>query len=187
VGKRKKKIAQHNVAVMFPTVNIFNDDKYALQFIDGIMTYGMSSRLFTSVRERLGLVYSIKGGLELCDIGGFYYISFSCTPNNTQKVLATIKSEVERLLSDGVTEEEVQKVKNIKRAHRLFEAEDVEETNQRNVEQLSELGKIETTEQYLAKIDKIKPADVLAAARKYLDIQNASICVVGGKIKALAL
>ena len=178
-AKLNKKINQHNVAVLFPTVNFLNDDRYVLAFVKGIMSSGMSSRLFISVRERLGLVYTIGGGLHLTDIGGYYFVQFSCTPKNTNKVLKTVAAEIERIKREGVTEEEVQKVKNIKRASRLFESEDVEASNQRNVSQLSDLGFIETAEDYLSHIDKITVSDVNAAVKKYLNLDKAIICVVG--------
>lgn len=183
IGRRKKHIAQHNVAVLFPAVNFFDADRYKLVFVDGILSQDMSSRLFASVRERLGLVYSISGGLDLTDIGGYYYITFACTPENTATVLKTIKTEIARMKADGVTAEEVAKVKNVKRADRLFESEDVEQINQRNVTQLCELGFIETAEEYLKEIDKITEADVAKAANKYLDMDGATICIVGDKIK----
>jgi predicted Zn-dependent peptidase len=185
-NKRKKKIGHHYVAVMFPAVTHFNTDKYALSFVDGIFSQDMSSRLFLAVREKLGLVYNIRGGVDLADIGGFYYIRFSCTPQNTQKVLDVIKSEIAILLEKGVTDDEIAKIKNIKRSNRLFKCEDVEDMNQMIVSMLDELGEIETTDAYLTRIEKMTRDEVNAAARKYLDISKASVCVLGSKIKPIS-
>ena len=183
LAKRKKKIAQHNVAVLFPTVNHWHEDKYKLTFVDGVLSNDMSSRLFASVREKLGLVYSISGGNDLNEIGGFYYIWFSCTPQNTNLVLKTIEDEIAKIKTEGVTEAEVQKVKNVQRANALFTSENVERLNQRSVTQLAELGEIIPAEIFLERIEKITPADVQEATRKYLDMSKAIICVVGDKIK----
>jgi predicted Zn-dependent peptidase len=182
-AKRKKKIAQQNVAVLFPTVPIKHPDRFVLTHMNEIMSYGMSSRLFASVREKLGLVYSISGGIRATFIGGYYYIWFSCTPKNTDTVLKTIAQEIAKIKADGVTAEEVQKVKNLKRADRLFELEDVERTNQRNATQLSNIGEIETAEAYLEQLDKVTPDQVKAACNKYLDMEKSTICIVGQCIK----
>jgi len=179
IAKRKKKIGQQNVAVVFPACNVVSSDKYVFAFIHGILSGDMSSRLFSSVREKLGLVYSIHGGFDLFDIGGYYFIWFSCTPKNTQKVLDTIAEEIEKMTAEGVTEEEMQRIRNNRRSHRLFEIEDVERTNQRNATQLWELGAIETAEQYLTKIDKVRAENVLEVAKKYLDLDKIQINVVG--------
>ncbi|MDR0462025.1 MAG: insulinase family protein [Christensenellaceae bacterium] len=184
-GKKRKKITQHNVAVLFPVVNIKHPDKYVLTYINEILSTGMSSRLFTSVRDKLGLVYTISGGVRLVDIGGYYYIWFSCTPKNTDKVLATIAAEVAKIKADGVTAEEMQKVRNLKRADRMFELEDVERTNQRNVTQLSTLGEIEPAEEYLKKLEHVTASDVHKATNRYLNLATSTVCIVGPACKPI--
>jgi predicted Zn-dependent peptidase len=179
----KKKIEQQNVALLFPVCNNNHKDKYVLSFINGVLSADMSSRLFLSVRDKLGLVYTISGGLHLTHLGGYYYIWFSCTPGNTQTVIKTIAYEIERLKTEGVSIKELQKVKNIKKTERLFESESVEDINQRNATALAELNTIETTEQYLAKINKITCAQVLGVAKKYLNYENAIVAVVGSDLK----
>jgi len=183
LSKRHKKIAQQNVAILFPACNLNHDDRYGLAFINEVLSADMSSRLFISVRDKMGLVYNISGGNYLTHIGGYYYIWFSCTPKNTAKVLACIAEEINRLKRDGITPEELQKVKNVKRSERLFEAENVEQTNQRNATLLAELNAIETAEQHLAKIDKTTAQDVKAIAEKYLNFGNATVAAVGTGLK----
>jgi predicted Zn-dependent peptidase len=178
--RKKKKTEQQNVTLLFPVCNKFNDERYVLGVLSSIFNGDMSSRLFINVRERAGLVYTITGGMELTDIGGYYYIYFSCTAKNTRKVIDTIKKEIAVLLADGVTAEELQKVKNIKKAGRLFESENTESVCGRNVGELCEYNKIKTTEEYLAMINKVTAGDILTAAKKYLDI-NKMITVVVGK------
>jgi predicted Zn-dependent peptidase len=182
-AKRRKKTEQQNVTILFPVCNNNHPDKYTLTFVNGVMSADMSSRLFLSVRDKLGLVYTISGGLHLTHLGGYYYIWFSCTPGNTPAVLKTVAAEIERLKTEGVTDEEIQKVKNIKKTERLFESESAEDINQRNAAALAEFNTIETTDQYLAKIDKVTAKNVLAAANKYLNYKNAVVAVVGSGVK----
>jgi len=179
---KKKDIEQHNVAVLFPVMNNFNDDRYAMTYITQILSGDMSSRLFASVRDKLGLVYAISGGTSLTHLGGYYFIYFSCTPDNTQKVLSTIAEEIVRIKDGGVTEEEVTKVKNIKNADTLFDSESVESVNQRNATLLSEFNDILSLEEYLVNINKVSAKDVHDAARKYLNYENAIVAIVGKDI-----
>jgi predicted Zn-dependent peptidase len=139
----------------------------------------MSSRLFVNVRERAGLVYTITGSMEMTDIGGYYYIYFSCTPKNTNKVITTVKKEIDALLKNGVTPAELQKVKNMKRVNRLFESENTEIMGGRNVGELCEYGKIKTTEEYLAKIDAVTLDDICAVAKKYIDVNKLITVIIG--------
>jgi len=181
-AKKKKKINQQNVAVLFPVVNNINPEKYPLSFLSRVLASDMSSRLFVSVREKLGLVYGISGGQLLTNIGGYFTIWFSCTPANTEKVLETIAAEIKLIKDGGVTEEEIQKVKNIESAECLFEFEDTEKVNIRNARLLAEFNEVETPEQHLAKINRVTAADVLTVARKYLNYDNAIVAIVGSDI-----
>jgi predicted Zn-dependent peptidase len=180
---KHKDTEQQYVAVLFPVMNNWHDDRYAMTFIAHILSGDMSSRLFESVRDKLGLVYSISGGCSLTHLGGYYYIVFSCTPDNTEKVLQTVRSEIERIRQGGVTEDEVTKVKNIKRADTLFDSESVEVVNQRNAGMLSEFNEIQSVEEYLEKINAITANDVKSAAVKYLEFKNAIVGIVGKDIK----
>jgi predicted Zn-dependent peptidase len=179
--KKKKDTEQQNVLLIFPVCNQFNPDKYVLSVLGAIFSGDMSSRLFLNVRERAGLVYTIFGRTELTDIGGYYCIFFSCTPQNTKTVIETVKAEIEKLLCGGVTEAELQKVKNIKRTDRLFESENTESTNARNQNELADYNEIKTMEEYLKIIDGITVENVNAIAKKYLDINKMLTAVVGKK------
>ena len=180
---KEKDTEQHNVAILFPVMNNFNDDRYVMTFIAHILSGDMSSRLFSSVRDKLGLVYSISGGCSLTHLGGYYFIYFSCTPDNTKKVLSTVAEEITRIKSGGVTAEEVTKVKNIKEADTLFESESVESVNQRNATLLSEFNEIQSLEEYLEKINMVTAKDIQKATQKYLNYQNAIVAIVGKDIK----
>ena len=183
VAKREKEFEQQSVAILFPTINNNHPDKYVLEFVNGIFSSDMSSRLFTSVRDKLGLVYRIRGGVTLTPLGGYYYISFSCTPKNTEKVLRAIADEVHKLKNEGVTPEEITKVKNIINADCLFLLENVEGISQTTTRLLSEFNRIETVSEYLAKINAVTKNDIMRAIKTYLYFSRASVAVVGKGIK----
>ncbi len=177
--KKKKDTEQENVLLMFSVCNQFSEDRYALGLMSSIFAGDMSSRLFLNVRERAGLVYAIRGGLEFSDLGGYFYVYFSCTPSNTNKVIETVKREIDILIKDGVTEEELKKVKNIRKVNRLFENENTESVNNRNSGELRDYGKIKTTEMYLEKINSINESQIKDIAKKYLDIERMMTAIVG--------
>ena len=89
----------------------------------------MSSRLFINVREKLGLVYSIHTELETSDIGGSSRVVFSCTPQNTQKVIDVVKQEIDNLLRNGVHEDELAKYRNQWHMQCLFGSEITSKVN----------------------------------------------------------
>ena len=187
---KTKDTEQHNVTLFFPTTNNVHEDKYVWAYIYEILAAGMSSRLFTSVREKLGLVYTISGGVNLNDIGGYFYIWFSCTPDNTEKVLSTIHKEIAKFKKSGATQEEMEKVRNQRMANELYQAENVGSVNGRNVSSLAEFNKIKTTEEYLQEINKITRADIVRVSNQFLTYDNMIVAAVGkgcDKIKPMEI
>lgn len=180
---KKKDVEQHNVAILIPTTNNIHADRYVWAYIYEILNGGMSSRLFLSVREKLGLVYTISGGVTLSDIGGYFYIWFSCTPNNTKKVLKTIKAEIEKFKVEGACDCEMEKVRNQRMANELYSAENVTSVNSRNVASLAEFNHIKTTEEYLENINRVTAADIKRVAGEWLNFDNAVVAGVGKDFK----
>jgi len=180
-----KDTEQHNVAIMIPTTNNVHADRYVWSYIYGIISDGMSSRLFTSVREKLGLVYTISGGVSLTDIGGYYYIWFSCTPDNTNKVLKTVASEIKRFCKDGPTDKEIEKVRNERMANELYGEESVQGTNGKNVGSLAEYNRIKSAEEYLGLINAVTKDDIMRVAREFLKYDNAVVACVGRGFEGL--
>ncbi|MCL2756104.1 MAG: insulinase family protein [Firmicutes bacterium] len=176
---KTKDTEQHNVTLFFPSTNNVHADRYVWAYVYEILAAGMSSRLFTSVREKLGLVYSISGGVNLNDIGGYFYIWFSCTPDNTEKVLKTIHKELAKFKKSGPTTEEMEKVRNQRMANELYQAENVQAVNGRNVGSLAEFNKIKTTEEYLEEINKITKQDVQRISERFLNYDNMVMAAVG--------
>ena len=175
----KKDTEQQHVALAIPVCNQYGEDRYALSLLSMLFGGDMSSRLFINVREKLGLVYSIHAELELSDIGGNLKVVFSCTPQNTQKVIAVVNQEIEKLLSDGVTEEELNKYRNQWHLHRLFGSEVTNKVNDRAVNILSIHNRVISVEEELKIIDALTVADLNDVIKKYLSTENIITVIVG--------
>ncbi len=177
--KKKKNTEQQHVALVFPVGNQFADDRYALGLLTLILGGDMSSRLFINVREKLGLVYSIHAERELCDLGGYFAVVFSCTPKNTAKVIEVVSHEIAKLRQEGVTATELTKARNFRHVNVLFQSESTVAVNNGNTDQLMEYGRIDSTDAYLRKIDQITVADLQAVIDQYLRLDRMSIFTVG--------
>ena len=77
-----------------------------------ILGSGMDSRLFTEVRENRGLAYSVSSSSNEWNNGGLMLIASSTRDENVSEMLSVIDSEVCRIKTELVTEEELQRAKN---------------------------------------------------------------------------
>ena len=99
---------QEQVAICFPGAAITDDDFYAEQVTLGVLSGGMSGRLFTEVREKQGLVYWVGASSDHPRGAGIVHLGASTTPERVDKTYKTLLTEIERLNKD-LEDHEVQR------------------------------------------------------------------------------
>jgi len=107
----KKDIVQTNIVFGFPIKGIYTSERMAYTLLSFIVGGGMSSRLFQKIREDLGLVYTIYCLPDFYDIGGSMVVSFATNSSQQTVAIEAIKKELDNLIKNGVTEEELNRAK----------------------------------------------------------------------------
>lgn len=82
-------------------------NREALQILHTLLGGGMSSRLFQSIREDLGLAYSVYSALDFHRDAGMVTIHMGVSPSRGRESLARLRHELELLRREGPTEDEV--------------------------------------------------------------------------------
>ena len=82
-----------------------------VRLIRRILCGGGSSRLHLLLRERLGIVYSVDASISAYDETGSFCIELATAPENLPLAVTEILKETGRLAVEGVTDEELQRVK----------------------------------------------------------------------------
>jgi len=95
-----KALEQEHIAICWPGVDATHDDFPAQQVTLGILSGGMSGRLFTEVREKRGLVYWVSAWQETPRGAGMIFLGASTTPERCAKTYSTLLHEVDRLAAD---------------------------------------------------------------------------------------
>jgi len=158
-------------------------NRYALLLLNTVFGDGMSSKLFQSVRESLGLVYTIYSSPEFLINAGVYAIGFATEPKDIAKAIKEINRQVTALKKDGLTKDEMDFAKANLRGSILL---GLESTNTRmaNLSRQLMYGKEgETIEKILKKLDEVKSADVRLAIKDVFQSKRwASAAVVPKKV-----
>ncbi len=102
--------AQVHIGLMTGTVGPGDRDYYNARMAISVLSGGMSARLFTEVREKRGLCYSIGARYHgLKEAAGIMCYA-GTTPDKAQESLDVIVDEFNKL-GDGVSAEEIQRAK----------------------------------------------------------------------------
>jgi predicted Zn-dependent peptidase len=82
-------------------------DREALDVVNHILGGGLSSRLFDEIRERRGLAYSVYSAMSTYADTGMWSVYAGTLPEHVDTVRVLIADELERLVADGITDEEL--------------------------------------------------------------------------------
>ena len=105
-------ISQVHVLLGGPGVAYRNRDRYPLIVLLNLLAGGMSSRLFQSLREQRGLVYTISSQLEFFVDTGVLAFYFACAPGHVEEARELIHQELLNL--GGATAPNEQEVASAK-------------------------------------------------------------------------
>ena len=178
--------ATYNAGVIFP---LRDDDADYAALVMGNYILGsgtLSSRLGDRIRQKDGLTYGVSSALAVSswDERATLSITAICNPRNMSRVEIDVKEELDRLLKDGVTPEELDKAKE-----GYLQARQVgRTTDQALAGVLANLRELNRTMAWEADMDrKIKdltPEKVTAALQKHIDAKKLAVVVAGDFVPA---
>jgi predicted Zn-dependent peptidase len=82
-------------------------DREALDVVNHVLGGGLSSRLFDEIRERRGLAYSVYSATSNYADTGMWSVYAGTLPEHVDTVRGLVRTELARLLTDGITDEEL--------------------------------------------------------------------------------
>jgi zinc protease len=100
--------AQADVAYGFVTIARTDPDYYAFWLMNNVFgQYSIGGRLGDSIRERQGMAYYVSSSLDANVAPGPLVIRAGVNPANVDRAVASIDAEIVRLISDGLTQKEL--------------------------------------------------------------------------------
>ncbi len=106
----RRPTAQVQIGLAYPDVGPEDPGFYAARLALEVLSGGMSSRLFTEVREKRGLVYAVSAFPAGVKGQGLLMAYAGTTKERARETLRVMLAEMERL-SEGVTEEELSRAR----------------------------------------------------------------------------
>jgi predicted Zn-dependent peptidase len=88
-----------------------DDRRFAFDVMNHVLGGGMSSRLFTTIREDRGLAYAVYSFRNSHADTGAWGVYVGTTPSQAALCLDLIAEEITRICTDGITEEELVRAK----------------------------------------------------------------------------
>jgi predicted Zn-dependent peptidase len=174
-----KQSDQAHVILGVPSYPIEHPDRYALLLVAGILGGGMSSRLFTEVRERRGLAYYVYGLNHSYTDSGSLYAQAGVDIKRIDDAVSTIAGELRKIANEPVPADELEKARAFSKGRFVLELESPQglilfglrrEVLERDVPDL---------ETVLAGIDAVTGEDVQRVAADLIRDDALRLAVIG--------
>ena len=178
----KNEVQANWLALGYKTTNIFNrKDIATLNVINAILGEGMSSRLFTKLREEQGLAYAVGSSLSTNVLDGAFIAYIGTNANSVDKAKMGILAEIDTIKNEMVTTKELNDAKDKILGNFLLSQEtNMDEANTLNW--FSSLGYgLNALEEYKKLIGEVSQSDVIEVANKYFSKPYIYTVVKEGK------
>lgn len=176
----KREVNQSSIHLVQLGTTRKNPDHYALEVMNEILGGGFWARLFSNIRTKQGLAYNVGGGVGLgWEHPTLYKVAMSTKSQTTGKSIAALFEQVQGMLMNPPTPDELQKAKDAILNSFVFKFDS-------KAKILSDRMRLEFagypadyTEKYAEQVQKVTLDDVKRVAQKYLNPGGFAVLVVG--------
>ena len=174
-----KETDQAQLMLGFPAFKYGHKENIALGVLNTILGGSMSSRLFTEIREKRGLAYTVRSGGDAYRDAGYSYIRAGVEPKNINKTIAIVQKELEKMVKKGVSKQELGDAKTHIRGSMQLSMEDSSTVANYYAKQALFADKIQSPEERLAKVDTVTAEQIQAVAKKVFKWDQVRIAIIG--------
>ena len=171
--------AQQQIAIAYQTIAPDDARNYDYRLAMAILSGGMGARLFTEVREKRGLVYSVSASASGHRGFGYTLAYAGTTPQRADETLEVTLGELRRM-SEGVTQDELDRAR-IKTLTSLIMQE---ESSRARAGALARdwwiLGRVRTLDEITAAINAVTP-DSIGAFYQSCPVGEPSVVTLGAR------
>jgi predicted Zn-dependent peptidase len=164
-----RRIDQMHQVLSRGTVDARHPDRFAARLFAEILGGGMASRLFQSVREELGLAYSIYSSIEAWTDAGQISVYAASAPEKAAAVLGEVNRAWESLATHGPKADELARAKAILRAQFLMGQDSPGARSSGAAYELLMHGSLIELDGVLSALAAVSPEDVRAIAASSLN------------------
>lgn len=173
----QKDTQQTQIAFAWPSAPIGGTDYYAARAAEGVLSGGMSARLFTEVREKRGLCYSVGVRHETFRDRGTMVGYAGTGSDRAQQTLDVTLAELHRL-KEGVTDDEIDRVKAGLKSSLIMQEESTSARAGSIASDWYFLGRTRTFDEIQASIDSITPQFILNYLEKF-PVKDVTLVTLG--------
>jgi predicted Zn-dependent peptidase len=179
VLRNKKALEQVQICLGVPAPPITDNNRYITLILNTILGGGMSSRLFQTIREERGMVYSIYSDLNPYRDAGTLCIYAGTSVGKALEVVDLILVELRKLKEAPLSDEELTRAKDQVKGNILMGLESSNSRMANLARQEMYFQQFFTVEEITARIDAVDAEQVQAMAQRLFDPNRIAVTLLG--------
>jgi predicted Zn-dependent peptidase len=177
----KESATSANIAVAYKIPAANNPDYYALEVLQSLLADGKTSRLYKALVEQQLATQVGANSLDGFDPGLLYVSAVAAAKVEPAQLEKALLAALDDVVKNGVSAEELQKVKNQKLVNLYREQETINGKAQQLGNYEVFFGDYKKMFDAPAQYEKLTPADIQAVAVKYLKKSQRTVGVLAAK------
>jgi predicted Zn-dependent peptidase len=174
-----KQSEQAHVSIGVHSLPLDHPDKYALQLLATVLGGGMSSRLFSEVRERRGLAYYVYGLNHSYSDAGTLYSQAGVDITRIDDAVSTIAGELRKVATEPLPAEELQKARNFAKGRFVLQLESPQGLMLFGLRKEVLEREVPDPDEVLRGLDAVTADDVARVASELITAEHLRLAVIG--------
>src|SRR5215467_8125592 len=179
VLRNKKSLEQVQICVGVPSYPITHEKRHSSYILNTLLGGGMSSRLFQNIRERQGLAYAIYSDLNPYRDTGCLSIYAGTPRESAVKVVKSVVSEFQKLKSDLVSADELQRAKDQLKGSLMLSLESSTARMSNLARQEMYFDRFYGLDELIEKIQAVTAEELKDLGNYFFKTENIAVTVLG--------
>jgi predicted Zn-dependent peptidase len=179
VAVHTKQSEQAHVSLGVHSLPLDHPDRYALQLLATALGGGMSSRLFSEVRERRGLAYYVYGLNHSYTDAGTLYAQAGVDIARIDDAVSTIAAEIRKIAAEPLGAEELEKARNFAKGRFVLQLESPQGLMMFGLRKEVLERRLPDPDEVLRGLDAVTSDDIARVANDLIGADRLRLAVIG--------
>jgi predicted Zn-dependent peptidase len=179
VSVSTKQSEQAHVSLGVPSRPLDHPDRYPLQLLATALGGGMSSRLFTEVRERRGLAYYVYGLNHSYTDAGTLYAQAGVDIARIDDAVSTIATELRKIAAEPLPADELEKARNFAKGRFVLQLESPQGLMMFGLRKEVLERRLPDPDEVIRGVDAVTSEDVARVATELIESDRIRLAVIG--------
>jgi predicted Zn-dependent peptidase len=177
--RNKKSLEQVQICLGVPAPPITDDNRYATLILNTVLGGGMSSRLFQTIREERGMVYSIYSDLSPYRDTGTLCVYAGTSAEKAVEVVELVLAEFRKLKETPLGDDELTRAKDQLKGNILLGLESSNARMANLARQEMYFRQFFSVDEVIARVEEVTAETVQAMAQRLFNTESIAVTLLG--------